>query len=146
MNNPMNSHKGRLWIIGILIIAAFAALYFVKATWAKALIGAMIALLVLAFGMEVKQTDYDLGTLAKTGSFAAAKIERDPATGNLLPSSVDAFCNAKEKDYNCADFKNQPEAQQVFERCKTLGQNMDVYGLDGDKDGTVCESLPKGNR
>ena len=57
--------------------------------------------------------------------------------------NVDAFCNAKESDYNCKDFKSQEEAMSVYNRCKTLGKNMDVYGLDGDKDGLVCESLPK---
>lgn len=139
----MNSHKGRLWIIGVLIVIALVALYFIKGTWAKVAIGSMIALLMVAFGMEVKQTDYNVGTLIKTHSFAAAKIERDPTTGNLLPASIDAFCNAADKDYNCSDFTAQPEAQQVYDRCKTLGQNMDVYHLDGDKDGVVCESLPK---
>ncbi len=140
----MNSHTGRLWIIGGLIAIAIAAFFLVKSTAAKVVLGILIALLAGAFGMEMKQTDYDLGTLAKTGSLSAAKIERDPATGNLLPASVDAFCNAQEKDYNCADFKTQPEAQQVYDRCKTLGTDMDVYHLDGDKDGAVCESLPKG--
>lgn len=143
MNNISNSHKARLWIIGILIAIAVAALFLVKATWAKIVIGAMIALLLTAFGMEATKTDYDVTTLAKTGSFAAAKIQRDP-NGNLLPASVDAFCNAQQADYNCADFKTQPEAQSVYDRCKTLGKNMDVYHLDGDKDGIVCESLPKG--
>lgn len=138
-----SSKKVRLWVIGILIILAIAAFFFVKATWAKVVIGSMIALLMLAFGMEVKNSDYDVQKLIQTGSFAASKIARDPSTGNLLPESVDAFCNAKEKDYNCADFKSQPEAQQVYDRCKTLGQNMDVYHLDGDKDGIVCEVLPK---
>lgn len=139
----MNSHKGRLWIIGGLIAIAIAAFFLVKSTAAKVVLGIIIALLAGAFGMEMKQTDYDLGTLAKTGSLSAAKIERDPATGNLLPASIDAFCSAAEKDYNCADFKSQPEAQQVYDRCKTLGTDMDVYHLDGDKDGVVCESLPK---
>jgi hypothetical protein len=103
----------------------------------------MIALLMIAFGLEVKNTDYDVKKLVETRSFTASKIDRDPATGNLLPASVDAFCSAKDKDYNCKDFKTQPEAQQVYDRCKTLGQNMDVYHLDGDKDGIVCEALPK---
>jgi hypothetical protein len=137
-----SSHKVRLWVIGILIIIALVALYFVKGTWFKVAIGAMVALLLVAFGMEAKQTDYDMGTLMKTGSFAASEIQRD-ASGNLDMASVDAFCNAKEKDYNCSDFKTQPEAQQVYDRCKALGQNMDVYHLDGDHDGVVCESLPK---
>lgn len=139
----MKTHKGRLWIIGILIVLALIALYFIKGTWAKVAIAGMIALLMVAFGMEVKQTDYDVAKLIQTRSFAASQIQRD-ANGNLDPASVDAFCNADQKDYNCPDFKNQPEAQQVYDRCKTLGKNMDVYHLDGDKDGMVCEALPKG--
>lgn len=138
----MNTHHGRLWIIGILIAVAVAAFFFVKSATAKVVLGVVIAILAGAFGMEVAQTDYDLGTALKTGSFSAAKIERD-ANGDLLPASVDAFCNASEKDYNCADFRSQPEAQQVYNRCSTLGTDMDVYGLDGDKDGMVCEALPK---
>lgn len=142
MQNPMNNHKGRLWIIGILIAIAVAAFFFVKSTAAKVVLGIVIAVLAGAFGMEMKQTDYDLGKAIQTGSLSAAKIERD-SSGNLVAASVDAFCSAKEKDYNCADFTSQPEAQQVYDRCKTLGQDMDVYHLDGDKDGVVCESLPK---
>lgn len=145
MNNLRTSHKTRLWIIGICIVLAAIALFFVKGTWAKVVIGVAIALLLGAFGMEASKTDYDLGTLAQTGSFAASKIERDDS-GNLLPASVDAYCNAQEKDYNCTDFRTRSEAQQVYDRCKTLGQNMDVYRLDGDSDGMVCESLPKGAR
>lgn len=142
----MNTHKGRLWIIGVLIAIAVAAFFFVKSTAAKVVLGVVIAVLAGAFGMEMKQTDYDLGKAIQTGSLSAAKIERDPATGDLLPASVDAFCNAQQKDYNCSDFKSQPEAQQVYDRCKTLGANMDVYGLDGDKDGKVCEALPKAKK
>lgn len=137
-----NSKKARLWVIGILIALAVAAFFFVKTTWAKVVIGGAIALLMLAFGLEVKNTDFDVVQLAKTGSFAASQIQRDEA-GNLVPESVDAYCNAKEKDYNCPDFKTQGEAQQVYTRCQALGQNMDVYRLDGDKDGVVCEALRK---
>ena len=136
-----SSKKVRLWVIGILIAIAVAALFFVKATWAKVVIGAAIVLLLTAFGMEATNHDYDTKKLIETKSFAASKIERDPATGNL--TNIDAFCNAKEADYNCKDFKSQEEAMSVYNRCKTLGKNMDVYGLDGDKDGLVCESLPK---
>jgi hypothetical protein len=145
MDNIRNSHKARLWVIGILIVIAAVAFYSLKGTTAKVILGVVIALLLGAFGLEASKTDYDLGTLAKTGSFSAAKIERDES-GNLLPSSVDAYCNASEKDYNCPDFRTQSEAQQVYDRCKTLGQNMDVYRLDGDKVGLVCESLPKDPR
>jgi hypothetical protein len=134
-----SSKKARLWIIGILIALAVAALFFVKATWAKVAVGAVIAVLLLAFGMEATNHDYDVQKLVETKSFAASKIERDEK-GNL--TNVDAFCNAKESDYNCTDFKTQAEAMTVYNRCKTLGKNMDVYGLDRDHDGKVCESLP----
>ncbi len=139
-----SSKKVRLWVIGGLIVLGIIALFFVKATWAKVIIGVMVALLMGAFGMEVASTDYDLGKAIETGSLAAAKIERDPATGDLI--NVDYFCNAEKIDCNCSDFKTQPEAQSVYSRCQTLGKNMDVFRLDGDKDGKVCESLPAGAR
>ena len=141
MKTLPTSHKARLWIIGGLLAAAVVLFFFVKGTAAKVILGIVIATLLGAFGLEASKSDYDLGTLAKTGSFAAAKIQRDEK-GNL--TNVDAFCNAKDADYNCADFKTQPEAQSVYDRCKTLGKNMDVYHLDGNHNGIVCESLPKG--
>lgn len=136
-----DSKKARLWIIGGLIALAVAALFFVKSTAAKAVLIATIAVLLAAFGMEATNHDYDMKKVIETHSLSKARIERDPTTGNIV--NVDAFCNAEERDYNCADFKTQSEAQGVYDRCKGLGKNMDVYGLDGDKDGLVCESLPK---
>lgn len=134
--------KVRLWVIGALIVLGFIAFFFAKTTWAKVVIGGAIGLLMLAFGMEANNTDYDVVQLVKTGSFAASQIQRDEQ-GNLIPGSVDAFCTAQDIDYNCDDFKTQQEAQSVYERCKGLGTNMDVYRLDGDKDGTVCEARPQ---
>lgn len=138
-----NSKTVRLWVIGILIALAVAAFFFVKGTTAKVIVGIVIAVLLGAFGMEATNTDYDLGKVVETGSFQKAKIQRD-ASGNL--TGITEFCNAKEIDYNCSDFKTQPEAQSVYDQCKTQGKNMDVYGLDRDKDGKVCESLPAGAR
>lgn len=141
MVNIRQSHKARLWIIGGLLIVAIALFFFLKGTAAKVILGVVIAVLLGAFGMEASKTDYDMNTLTKTGSFTAAKIERDDS-GNL--TNVDGFCNAEQIDYNCTDFKTQPEAQSVYNRCKELGKNMDIYRLDGDKDGSVCEALPAG--
>ena len=137
-----DSKKARLWIIGGLIAVAVAAFFFIKGTAAKVILGGVILLLLTAFGMEAKNTDYDIGKAIKTGSLSAAKIERDPKTGNIV--NVDAFCNAEKQNYNCSDFKSQPEAQSVYDRCKGLGKNMDIYGLDGNHNGLVCEALPKG--
>lgn len=136
-----NSKSVRLWVIGILIVVAIIAFFFVKGTTAKVILGVVIALLTGALGLEVANTDYDLGRVVETGSFATAKIERDQ-TGNLI--NIDNFCNAKDSDYNCDDFKTQAEAMQVYGRCAELGKNMDIFRLDGDKDGKVCESLPVG--
>jgi predicted Na+-dependent transporter len=61
--------KVRLWVIGVLIVLGFIAFFFAKTTWAKVIIGGAIGLLMLAFGMEAKNTDYDVVQLVKTGSF-----------------------------------------------------------------------------
>lgn len=47
--------------------------------------------------------------------------------------------NIIKEDYNCSDFNNQEDAQQVYEKHQT-----DIYNLDRDGDGTACESLTKG--
>jgi hypothetical protein len=61
--------------------------------------------------------------------------------GNLV-TDPKIFCDAQEKgfyDYNCKDFLTQGEAQKIFDACG----GKDVHGLDRDKDGIVCEALPK---
>jgi len=42
--------------------------------------------------------------------------------------------------YNCSDFETQAEAQNIYETCG--GVDNDVHNLDNDNDGTACESLP----
>jgi len=42
--------------------------------------------------------------------------------------------------YNCGNFSTQAQAQAVYEACG--GATHDIHGLDGDKDGQACESLP----
>ena len=44
------------------------------------------------------------------------------------------------RDYDCADFATQQEAQQFFE--DQGGPALDPHGLDGDNNGIACESLP----
>ena len=139
----IQSKKARLWTIGALIVICILGIIFSKATWAKVLFGSLIALLLGAGYMESKDTDYDMKKLVQTGSFEKARLKRDEK-GVL--TNIEEFCDAKELDYNCKDFKTQSEAQMVYDRCKTKGKNMDVYGLDRDKDGKVCEALPIGAR
>lgn len=41
--------------------------------------------------------------------------------------------------YNCANFTTQSEAQVAFDSC--FGSSGDVWQLDKDGDGRVCETL-----
>lgn len=131
------SKKVRLIVIGVLIlIAAVLAIFFQKVRWL--MIGVIVTLLV-ALGFEMKDTDFDLGKLMKTGSLQESRVQRDDA-GNLV---IGAMCS--EGEYNCDDFRTQSEAQNVYDTCK-FGKNNDPHRLDGDDDGVACESLPKGMR
>ncbi len=47
-------------------------------------------------------------------------------------------CSGADRD--CGDFTTQAEAQGFFISCG--GPTSDPHKLDGDKDGSVCESLP----
>lgn len=140
INEMRSNKKVRMWTIAGLLALVAILFFFVKSTWAKVVLGAVAGILVVALGLEAKNTDYDLGKAIETGSMSAAKIQRDEK-GNLI--NVDAFCNAEKLDYNCSDFVTQGEAQQVYDRCKGLGKNMDIYGLDGNSNGLVCESNRK---
>lgn len=54
---------------------------------------------------------------------------------------VPAVCDCSGNHYNCANFSSHGQAQSCFEYCKqTVGY--DVHRLDGDNDGSACESLP----
>ncbi len=137
------SKSTRLWVIGGLILIVLVLFYFAKATWVKVLLASIAVLLFGAGAMEVNNKDYDVGELIKTGSFKASEIQRDEK-GNLVTTSVEAFCTQTDIDYNCSDFRTQAEAMAVYQKCREKGQNMDRFRLDGDKDGKVCEVLPTG--
>ncbi len=54
-------------------------------------------------------------------------------------TEVPAKNNCGSNVYNCSDFTTHDEAQATFEYC---GVSNDIHGLDRDKDGIACESLP----
>ena len=129
------SKKARLIIIiGLLIVVGLLALFVEKLRlW---MFGIAIVLLA-ALGLEVSNTDLNLGTLFETGSVEDSMIKRDPA-GNPI---FGATC--EENVYNCKDFKTQPQAQEVYDTCHT-SDNPDRHGLDKDGNGEACQDLPKG--
>lgn len=122
-------------IIGLLLVVAVVAFFFEKTRmW---MLGVGVVLLA-ALGLEMANTDVDLGKLLDTGSVSESVIQRD-SEGNAL---YGALC--EENVYNCSDFKTQGEAQEVYETCRT-SEKPDRHGLDRDGDGLACQSLPSGN-
>lgn len=51
-------------------------------------------------------------------------------------------CDCAGPDLNCSDFSTHAAAQACYDYCKQHGYG-DVFGLDADKDGQACESLPQ---
>ncbi len=101
----------------------------------KPILIAVLALLLGAFGLEITNTDWDLGKLLTGSSFSEARVKRDK-NGNVVSEG------GKYTDqYNCDDFDTQPEAQEFF--INAGGPSEDVNQLDGDNDGVACEHLPK---
>ncbi len=56
-------------------------------------------------------------------------------------SAPQATCNCRGPDLDCSDFSSQAQAQACFAACKSQGLG-DIFRLDGDHDGRVCERLP----
>jgi len=155
--NWRTSKQARLWIIGglLVVVAIIAFLFEGLRIW---MLGVAI-LLLAAFGLEATSTDVDLGTLMETGSVQESMIERD-TEGNLETNTEGGFMTsiwrdqngnqvsegtpgAKGEDqYNCSDFATQAEAQIFFDNAGGVAN--DVNGLDGNKDGVPCQSLPAG--
>lgn len=126
------SKKHRIGIIIILLIIVGVLFYlFEKTRWI--MVGAAV-LLMAALGMEVAETDVDLGKLIETKSLSESMVKRTE-NGNLI---LGATC-AEENTFNCDDFADQAEAQEVFEACD-WGET-DIHGLDRNKDGIACNAL-----
>jgi hypothetical protein len=121
-----------LLILFLLAIVALIALLFEKTRWI--MVGAAVVLFG-ALGLEMSNTDIDLGKMIETGSIKESIIKRT-AEGNI---AIGAVCD-EGNVYNCSDFVNQQEAQEVFEACD-WGKN-DIHGLDRDKNGVACQGLP----
>ncbi len=103
----------------------------------KPILGVVLALMAVAFGLEATNNDFDLGKLMSGSSLSESRVMRDK-NGNAVTE------NGKYTDeYNCSDFSTQVEAQRFFNNAG--GVSKDTNGLDGDNDGEACESLPKNN-
>lgn len=146
MQKARNTKSTRIWFM-VLLLVILGILYFTSTKF-KWLILAMIITVLLAVGIQVTDYDLDLETLWATGGdVAASRVEYN--NGIKILGEACAGDNL-----NCSDFATQPEAQTKYESCATQiasyndGQSadsikrLDVYWLDGNNNGIVCEALP----
>lgn len=61
-----------------------------------------------------------------------------PTESPLPPAAV---CGCSGNTYNCSDFSTHVEAQACYEYCLQI-TGRDIHELDGDNNGSACESLP----
>ena len=143
------SKNARMVFLGVLFLI-LVVLFF---TWGKAkgvLIGLMI-LVAIAMGIEATNYDIDLGKLLETGNVQESRVQSTKDGIKLYGSCIKGGID--KTDINCANFKSQVEAQAKYEECAVQieknnsqvknAKSLDIYGLDRDKDGKVCEALPK---
>ncbi len=146
-HNCRISKNCRLTVIGILILIVLFLLW--SGSKFKALLIGLLIVLAGAFWLELYNYDIDLGRLIQTGSLSGSRVETVTVGGK----SVRLIGECVTDNLNCADFKTQEEAQAMYQKCleqiKTENPDitdpnaLDVYGLDRDHDGIVCEHLPK---
>lgn len=107
----------------------------------------ILLLLVTAFGVEYFDYDVDLGKLWETGSVSESRVEHKNGFKVFGES-----CSSN--NLNCSDFATQELAQEKYESCaEKIAQDndvsadtirsVDIYGLDRDGDGVVCEALSR---
>jgi hypothetical protein len=108
----------------------------------KVLMG-IIGLLGVGAGLEATNNDIDLGKLIETKSLSASKVLRDKEGNVVTEADIKAGTKTGKftDEYNCDDFKSQPEAQKFFTNAG--GVSADTNRLDGNKDGKACTALPQ---
>jgi hypothetical protein len=152
LEKARNTKSTRLWVIALLGVVVFV-LWWLKVIKTWFAIGLGIVVLAM-FGIQTFDYDLDLATLWKTGSLTESRVQQTPDGIKLMGSCVKPVTRWDANDLNCANFKTQAEAQAKYDTCAAqiasynAGQtsdsikNLDIYGLDGNKNGIVCEALP----
>lgn len=148
ISNCRKSKKCRMWVIWSLMLIVILLLIF----WKKGTVALSIILVLLAIAMWLEGFDYDadLWKLWETGSYSESRIE---TIKDKDWNSVRLIWECVKADVNCDNFQTQGDAQALYNKCaesiKANNTNiddvvkLDIYWLDRDKDGMVCEALPK---
>lgn len=146
-----NTKSTRIWFMVALAVIIFALWW---TNIIKIGFGIGLGIIILAaIGIETFDYDLDLGKLWETGSIQDSRVTHTKDGLKLMGSCVIPV-KGDTSDLNCANFRSQPEAQAKYDQCAseiasynegtdaTKVKSLDIYGLDGDKDGIVCEALP----
>lgn len=153
LQKARNTKSTRLWFL-VLLVVVVIALYMLGIIKKGFAIGLGI-LLLAAIGIQTFDYDLDLGTLWETGSIKESRVQHTQDGVVLKGDCVKPAGKSAEFDLNCSNFKTQAEAQQKYDYCaaqiaennsnldKAKIMSLDVYGLDGNKNGIVCEALPQ---
>ncbi len=145
-----NTKSTRIWFM-VLLIAVIILLYMMGIIKKGFAIGLGIILLA-AIGIETFNYDLDLGKLWETGNIQESRVSHTKDGLKLMGSC--ALPVKWEWDLNCSNFATQPEAQAKYDQCASeiasynqgidaaKVKSLDIYRLDGNKNGIVCEALP----
>jgi len=76
-------------------------------------------------------------TTTTTTIITTTTTQPPDTTTTTINSTGEIICS--DDAYNCSDFSTHVEAQEVFEFCG--GINNDIHQFDSDEDGIACESL-----
>ncbi len=146
-----NTKSTRLWFL-LLVGAVLFVLWWMGKIKTAFAIGLGVVLLA-AIGIQTMDYDLDLGSLWAGNSIADSRVQQTKDGIKLMGSCVKSQGKTI-ADLNCNNFKTQEEAQAKYDTCATqiasynAGKsatdikNLDIYGLDGNKNGVVCEALP----
>ncbi len=153
LETARNTKSTRIWFMTGLVVIVFV-LWWLKVIKTGFAIGLGIILLA-AIGIETFDYDLDLGKLWETGNIQESRVSH--ANGLTLFGSC-AIPKQWANDLNCSNFNTQGQAQEKYEQCASeiasynawvdikKIKSLDIYRLDWDKDGIVCEALPKNNK
>lgn len=73
-----------------------------------------------------------------TGSSSSSNTSSGTSSSSSSSSEV---CSCASNSLNCSNFSTHSQAQSCFNYCIGQGRG-DIHRLDGDNDGSACESLP----
>lgn len=152
MQRARNTKSTRIYFM--LLLIAIVLLLFMTGIIKKWFAIGLTIVVLAAIGIETFNYDLDLGKLWQTGNIQESRVSHTK-DGLVLMGSC-ALPIKWENDLNCSNFTTQEQAQAKYDTCATEIANsnqgvdvakvksLDIYRLDGDKDGIVCEALPRG--